>query len=634
MAARYEMDYTPGSPEGTSEGRDRAPSAPGAGVAVAAFGVSPERLGNYTKRGDRKGPGIGFPSALVRRFAAQNGARDLMPGERVSKCCRVRIADNVRVVRHPIHGRASYRDVMRCGSVFMCPVCAPKITERRRTELRSGVERAEEKGGSVALVTWTFRHADGDSLGVALDRLQAARKHLRRSKGWRELVRRYGIVGTVRALEPTHGRNGWHPHVHELVVFSGAAPLPVQVQLELLRLWQASCRKVGLGDPNGHGVQYDRADLSVAEYVAKFGKDRDWGAESEVAKGVSKRGRRGSRTPVQLLEDATFYGDDRAGALWQQYARAFKGRRQLAWSPGLREYLGLGVEQTDEEIAEAATAEEEAFAVLYAEAWNRVLGNDARAELLELAGTGDAEAFWRYVEALPGAGGASVTEASDSAAEWAPQREEIGAPGAVLGDREGAAWLEGADRGLGGGDEGRGPIGSEREASGSSEAEASAGGAAAQEGSPGDGAARERTDSAGGDRQHEVRAWSEGRRLERIAPGGVTTSWPCGRAFGPAEHWTARRSEAGRSEASWREASTPRSAEGRPERSAGTRGGAGELPERTERGGKASTRDGYDGAQGRGRHPAAQGPGAEAAEGAPSDCPHGCGYRGLGARAP
>ena len=56
------------------------------------------------------------------------------------------------------------------------------------------------------------------------------------------------------------------------------------------------------------------------------------------------------------------YPPERAGKLFQVYAKAFHGRRQLYWSNGLRDLLGLSRELTDEELA--AKAEDERASVL------------------------------------------------------------------------------------------------------------------------------------------------------------------------------------------------------------------------------------------------------------------------------
>jgi hypothetical protein len=121
---------------------------------------------------------------------------------------------------------------------------------------------------------------------------------------------------------------------------------------------------------------------------------------------VTKAGRRKGRTPMQLLADY-LNGDSAAGRLWLQYAVNFKGERQLRWSTGLRDRLGLTKEKTDEEIA----IEQEEVAVILSSlttgAWRIVLANDARGELLEVASRGDpaqVEAFLVQLGAGPSSG--------------------------------------------------------------------------------------------------------------------------------------------------------------------------------------------------------------------------------------
>jgi hypothetical protein len=96
-----------------------------------------------------------------------------------------------------------------------------------------------------------------------------------------------------------------------------------------------------------------------------------------------------SRTPFQLLADSTA-GDGQAGALFVEYVEAFKGKRQLYWSPGLRDKLGMADEKTDEEIlaeeeAEQAEPDTELMGTLRFEDWRLVLSRDARGEVLAVA---------------------------------------------------------------------------------------------------------------------------------------------------------------------------------------------------------------------------------------------------------
>ena len=81
-------------------------------------------------------------------------------------------------------------------------------------------------------------------------------------------------------------------------------------------------------------------------------------------------------------------GDEEAGRLFVEFARAYKGRKQLVWSRDLRRTLQLGEEQTDEELAEERREEAVALGVLTLDEWHLVLASDARAELLEVARSG------------------------------------------------------------------------------------------------------------------------------------------------------------------------------------------------------------------------------------------------------
>lgn len=141
------------------------------------------------------------------------------------------------------------------------------------------------------------------------------------------------------------------------------------------------------------------SDAELAKYLAKYDKLPSWRDEHELTKQVSKSGRRGSSSPADLLW-AFVEGDTAAGALWLEYASVFKGLNQVRWSPGLRARLGLGVEQTDEELA--AQVEEDAvlLARLTLSEWRLVLAADLRAELVIAAATGDPGAVWAVLAPL------------------------------------------------------------------------------------------------------------------------------------------------------------------------------------------------------------------------------------------
>ena len=142
------------------------------------------------------------------------------------------------------------------------------------------------------------------------------------------------------------------------------------------------------------------ADGAVGDYVSKFGAD--WTAAHELTKAVVKKGRRAeSRTVAQLLADYALAGDTQAGALWREYAVLFKGKRQLVWSDGLRARLLPELEEkSDEELANEHDELAVLLATLTLSQWSRVVANDARAELLTVAGSGDREQLVSFLACL------------------------------------------------------------------------------------------------------------------------------------------------------------------------------------------------------------------------------------------
>jgi hypothetical protein len=91
-----------------------------------------------------------------------------------------------------------------------------------------------------------------------------------------------------------------------------------------------------------------------------------------------------------LLADSCDKNDKRAGYLWAEYALVFQGRRQLVWSPGLKDMIGLK-EIADEEAAKDEQQNgqmEEGRANVSHKDWTGRVANrrdDRRANLVERA---------------------------------------------------------------------------------------------------------------------------------------------------------------------------------------------------------------------------------------------------------
>lgn len=343
------------------------------------------------------------------RFALQSVARSILPKSRTAKCLRIRAYNSdVQVWKHHEHGTAAYAGLQTCGSVWACPVCAAKVAERRRVELQSAMAMHQANGGKVNLLTLTTPHQKTDRLADLLANQAKALHRFWRDFTVNQVFEEMGIVGHVRALEVTHGRkspanNGWHPHYHCLTFGGVGGRLGASTEADLkdwrARLylrWAACCVKSGLGEPSyEHGLRLDDG-TKAGNYAAK------WGLEDEMTKGHTKKALHGE-TPFDFLRaylaDKT---DSRAAALFQEFAETFKGKRQLAWSKGLKARFAIE-ETTDEEMANRVEESAVLLGCLTVDQWRDVLKVDARAVVLELAAKAGWPEVQRYLWFIEGA---------------------------------------------------------------------------------------------------------------------------------------------------------------------------------------------------------------------------------------
>jgi hypothetical protein len=245
----------------------------------------------------------------------QSVARHMLPDNRVRICLRHQQEKygTVDVFQHKQTQKAFYGGLMVCGSVWICPVCAAKISERRKAELKYASLLHKEAGGYLTMMTLTFSHSKLDKLSDLLDMLNKAMLKFRSGKAYDNLRKRLGIVGTIRALEITYGSNGWHPHIHLLIFHSVEIEGHEQQEYQdrYYNLWEAACVKYGMKTSYEHGLKLDDAS-EADQYIGKWGDlvERTWGVSSEMTKSNIKKGRgEESLTPFDFLRKVIEDGD-------------------------------------------------------------------------------------------------------------------------------------------------------------------------------------------------------------------------------------------------------------------------------------------------------------------------------------
>lgn len=342
---------------------------------------------------------------------------------RVTRCMwSVWSSDGVQLLHSEEYQRSTYKGLVTCGSWSACPVCGGKIAEVRRRDAQFATDVMRSRGYVTALVTLTLPHDSSDNLGELVGRLLSQVDHVKKDRiyGWGNIEEQFGIVApgrngrvksrifAIRAFECTYGYNGWHPHLHlEMFLRPGA---DVQAFERLLRdAWYEvnggqfgfkGCHAGELlpldADRWEHGCTVTCNDGDVAAYLAKFGRPRRWDVSHELTMAQRKVGRGGSArsphyTPLEMLALYNVTGEERYAQLWAEFGGVMFGRKMIVWSPGLREFVGLGDQElTDDEIVNDASDYKTVLAVLPAPVWSLIRTSGRRAELLDVADDGDA----------------------------------------------------------------------------------------------------------------------------------------------------------------------------------------------------------------------------------------------------
>ncbi|GMB02275.1 protein rep [Pelosinus sp. IPA-1] len=337
---------------------------------------------------------------LERHYKAMNSHSTI-------KCLRVktRNSDNVGIRVDHKHKKAHYTGVMVCGSPWACPLCASKIQNRRAIEIQEAFKWAyRDKQFQMMMVTLTFPHGIADDLGEMMEKLKIAMVYFRKGANYDKFKKSIGYQGMIKAQEITWGQiNGWHPHTHELQIINYDIDQKEEKRISkfILNQWEMACKKAGLLK---HGSIADFRKKAVhiifhakdSDYLAKLNnEDRAWGADKEMASASTKKGRMTGLSPFQILDQSD--ENEEFQNLYLEYALKMKGKRQLVWSKGLKEKVGIK-DKTDEELALEESSESDLLALFTNEQWYIVLKNKDRAYVQWLAVNYGFEGLAQYFE--------------------------------------------------------------------------------------------------------------------------------------------------------------------------------------------------------------------------------------------
>lgn len=273
-------------------------------------------------------------------------------------------------------GRAGFAGLVSCGSVWVCPVCQCKIMARRALEIGLVVAGATAEEIPVGFFTLTSKHKRRDSLAKSWDAVAGGWSRVAAGKGWALDRQNFGIVGYVRAVEVTDGENGWHPHVHALIPAHGLDNETIdELGDSMWNRWSSGVQKAGALAPLSKASDWqlvggDLSGTKLGEYLAKgAGAAGALGMELTMTQSKVARARHSTHSVWEILQQA-IDGEVAGLARWWEWEQASKGRRQIAWSRGIRARFALEAEKTDDEVAaEEVGSDDDTVVVITSAGW-------------------------------------------------------------------------------------------------------------------------------------------------------------------------------------------------------------------------------------------------------------------------
>lgn len=328
-------------------------------------------------------------------------------------------------------GKLSYKGLMLCKDAWGCPVCARRITERRKNGLSLLLNSHVDKYGqnTVSATLFTIPHGLGDDLDDILTRMHKAWRWMTMNKSYKHLMKTHGLRGSVRGLEVTYGKNGFHPHFHALHFFDRSIKNFTHFQNredilfirnELFKIWSKALMIVDFKAPDRQAfgcvaIATDKKSLQdVADYFGKgiddinvkdinvfLQKHKDtvreaagikqrWGIESELTKWHVKSGGEWRYSMLDFLRgyalsdlQGNIENRDIFKNLWLTYRRGFKGRRQLYTYH--KDFKIKELELSDAELSDLENTEDKQVVLsMTFHQWVTVLRCNARSALLRV----------------------------------------------------------------------------------------------------------------------------------------------------------------------------------------------------------------------------------------------------------
>lgn len=252
-------------------------------------------------------------------------------------------------------GKASYRGLIQCGSVWACNICSNRIMQKRRSEILKAMELWAEQDGFFYTETLTMPHTRLDKLKYLNSKMEPARQAWNKDRSVRDIRKKLGIAGYFRIIEAPHNSvNGWHPH-HQYVYFTKR-----QLTQSELAEWKMVSQAKWRECLEAQGVIRVSSQAHYLDEVVDFQKLASYSTkytDKAAAQGAGSLSIYFSVSNVTRShwEILTAFKETKSNSdkhLWHEWISGMKGRHFITWSKGFLRSLGLAESPKDKEIIE------------------------------------------------------------------------------------------------------------------------------------------------------------------------------------------------------------------------------------------------------------------------------------------
>jgi len=310
-----------------------------------------------------------------------NCGRNVIPDRDVEIWERARGQDEVTQV--------SYKNLIRCGSVWICPECSYKIRTTRRDELMTMFKGLQSDGYHLIFLTLTKRHKLVDSKYYDRDKFKSYNKDWEKTNTCRvvrDLKAQFGIQ-TIRTIDFTYSFiNGFHPHLHTVLAFKTDLDPEVigeMISLSYIQKWMSLNKSAVMEAQDARivGNQDCEYGKNVMEYIAKVT------LVHEMTDAMHAKNKTGININPMAIPDMLRTGEyghytkEQLIKIYGEFGFNVKGIRFMGYTKGLKERY-LIEEKTDDEVV---TDTENLVKLLYTiewPVWYLIINQGLEADLL------------------------------------------------------------------------------------------------------------------------------------------------------------------------------------------------------------------------------------------------------------